>query len=242
MLAPKFPIKLLSIAANDRWPLRAVSLRLSVLGRLLLGGMVLVGLWSLATIPALAHHPLGGRLPANAFEGFLSGVAHPVIGLDHFAFVLAAGLIAATKRRGILIPVAFVLASLMGTGLHLMLWNLPAPELIVSASVLAFGAILAVGDKLNLAFVLGLGALAGVFHGYAYGEAIFGAEMSPLVAYLAGFAVIQLVISLLFFAIGCAVLKKVPERPTDRPALSLRFAGFTLAGVGLAFLSSVMLG
>ncbi|MEM8807243.1 MAG: HupE/UreJ family protein [Cyanobacteria bacterium P01_G01_bin.38] len=235
MLAPKFPFKLLSIL-GDRCS-RFDSLGLNYLGRLLLGLLALVGVLSLAT-PALAHHPLGGRLPANAFEGFLSGVAHPVIGLDHFAFVLAAGLIAATKRRGILIPVAFVLASLVGTGMHLMLWNLPAPEMIISASVLAFGAILALGDRLNLALVLSLGALAGIFHGYAYGEAIFGAEMSPLVAYLAGFATVQMAIALLFFAIGRSASKQAPSLPS----LDLRFAGFTLTGVGLAFLSSAMLG
>ena len=45
-------------------------------------------------VPALAHHPLDGRLPANLFEGLLSGFGHPVIGLDHLAFVLASGLIA----------------------------------------------------------------------------------------------------------------------------------------------------
>ncbi|NJN32344.1 MAG: hypothetical protein HC824_19395, partial [Synechococcales cyanobacterium RM1_1_8] len=34
--------------------------------------------------PALAHHPLGGRLPTNAFEGLMSGLAHPILGLDIF--------------------------------------------------------------------------------------------------------------------------------------------------------------
>jgi urease accessory protein len=32
---------------------------------------------------------------------------------------------------------------------------------------------------------------AGIFHGYAYGESIIGAETTPLVAYMAGFACIQ---------------------------------------------------
>ena len=43
----------------------------------------------MAPQPALAHHALGGRIPSNFFEGFLSGLAHPVIGLDHLAFVVA---------------------------------------------------------------------------------------------------------------------------------------------------------
>jgi len=34
-------------------------------------------------------------------------------------------------------------------------------------------------------------ALAGLLHGHAYAESIFGAEPAPLIAYLAGFSLIQ---------------------------------------------------
>ncbi len=198
--------------------------------------------------PALAHHPLGGRLPSSLFEGFLSGVGHPVIGLDHLAFVIAAGLVAATKPRGFLIPLAFVAASLLGTGLHLQLFSLPAPEIVISASVMLFGVILAMGQRLSLQTVVILGALAGTFHGYAYGEAIFGAETSPMVAYLAGFATVQLAIALLFFTAGRAVVKPLALKPSAlKPSVSaiplkLRLTGFTLAGIGIGFLSSAVLG
>lgn len=208
-------------------------------GRLLLGLSVLIGMLSLAA-PAFAHHPLDGRLPANFLEGLMSGVGHPVIGLDHLAFVIAAGLIAATRPKGVLIPVSFVLASLAGTGIHLMSFDLPAPEFVISASVLAFGAILAIGNRLSLTAVAMLAAVAGIFHGFAYGEGIFGAEPTPMVAYLIGFAVIQMAIALLFAAIGTSVAKRSTALPSLN--LNLRFAGFTLAGIGLAFLSSVVLG
>ena len=56
--------------------------------------------------PASAHHFMGGKVPSNFLTGFLSGLAHPVIGLDHFAFVVAVGLLAALLgRRGLVIPV-----------------------------------------------------------------------------------------------------------------------------------------
>ena len=205
------------------------------------GLIAAIAILSLAQ-PALAHHPLGGNLPANMFEGFLSGVGHPVIGLDHLAFVIAAGLIAATKPRGFLIPLAFVIASVVGTGLHLQLFSLPAPEIVISASVAIFGVILAMGQRLSLRIVVLLGALAGIFHGYAYGEAIFGAEASPMVAYLAGFATVQMAIALLFFTVGRSVVKSSVVKPSvSAVPLNLRFAGFTLAGVGMAFLSSAAL-
>jgi urease accessory protein len=34
-------------------------------------------------------------------------------------------------------------------------------------------------------------ALAGLFHGHAFAEAVIGAEATPIIAYLAGLAVIQ---------------------------------------------------
>ncbi|MEL6468868.1 MAG: HupE/UreJ family protein [Cyanobacteria bacterium J06623_4] len=206
-------------------------------GRAAMGLFVICGLLSLAR-PALAHHPLGGRLPTTAFEGFLSGVGHPVIGLDHLAFVIAAGLLAATRPKGLWIPVTFVVASLLGTGLHLQLIDLPAPEAVISASVLAFGCVLAVGKRLSLGSVLGLGVIAGLFHGYAYGEAVFGAEPTPLVAYLVGFATVQMAIAFIAFIVG----KNMGKTVAGLPSLHLRFAGFTLAGFGAAFLSGVFLG
>ncbi len=229
MLAPNFS-KVSSALAK---PLTAG------IGRALLGLLVLMGMLSIAA-PAFAHHPLDGRLPANVFEGLLSGVGHPVIGLDHLAFVIAAGLIAATRPKGVLIPIMFVLASLAGTVIHLMSFDLPAPEFVISASVLAFGAILAMGNRLNLLTVALLAMVAGIFHGFAYGEGIFGAEPTPMAAYLIGFTGIQMAIALLFSAIGSSVVKRSTALPSLN--LNLRFAGFTLAGVGLAFLSSVVLG
>ena len=65
--------------------------------------------------PASAHHPMGGRVPSNFFEGFMSGLAHPVIGLDHLAFIVAVGLFAAVKPQGFLIPLFFVLSAMLGT-------------------------------------------------------------------------------------------------------------------------------
>ena len=35
------------------------------------------------SLPAAAHHPMGGAMPATAMEGFLSGLGHPVIEPDH---------------------------------------------------------------------------------------------------------------------------------------------------------------
>ncbi|NER79990.1 MAG: urease accessory protein UreJ [Leptolyngbya sp. SIO1D8] len=207
------------------------SMRIGLLGLVVTAGLLL------AATPALAHHPFGGETPSNVVQGFLSGMGHPVIGLDHLAFVITAGLLAAVMGRGLSIPIAFVAASLAGTGIHLMKLNLPAPEFFISASVLLFGILLAMKQQPHTGIVVGLAALAGVFHGYAYGEAIVGADMAPLFAYLLGFASIQAGI-----AIAAYWLAQRLGAGNEPAALNLRFAGFTLAGVGAAFLSGVILG
>jgi urease accessory protein len=199
------------------------------------GLVAVVGLL-FTSAPALAHHPFGGETPTNAIEGFLSGLGHPVIGLDHLAFTIAAGLLAAVMGQAI-VPIAFVLASLGGTGVHLLGINLPAPEFCISASVLLFGSLLGMKQPPQAWVVVLLAAAAGLFHGYAYGEAVVGAEMAPLFAYLLGFAAIQMGIALASYGIARRL-----GYGSESGALNLRFAGFTLAGVGAAFLSGVVLG
>jgi urease accessory protein len=180
------------------------------------------------TSPVFAHHALGGRTPSNFWEGFLSGIAHPTIGFDHFAFVVAIGILAAVKPQGILIPLGFLLAAMGGTGLHLIGVSLPVVELMVSASILLFGALIVIKDNPKTLVVMALATLAGLVHGYAYGEAIFGASIVPVFSYLVGFTVMQMIIAYCSYAIAQKFLD----------AANLRSAGFLICGVGLAFMSS----
>lgn len=189
--------------------------------------------------PALAHHPNGGNIPSTFVEGFLSGLGHPIIGIDHLVFVIAIGLLAALSRQlGMIIPVAFAIATAIGTGIHLQSIDLPIVELIISASVLVMGIFLARKERANLALITVISAIAGIFHGYAYGESIVGAEAGALGAYLLGFCSIQLAIS----ATACYVGRQAIARAKIPTTLPLRFAGFAICGVGFSFLSSAILG
>jgi urease accessory protein len=186
---------------------------------------------SLLATPVLAHHPLGGRVPMNAWEGLMSGVAHPVIGLDHLAMVIAIGLFAGVRGQALVLPMAFSLAALLGTSAHLSSLPLPGVELLVSASVLLFGLLMAFQKRLELASLLALLGLAGLFHGYAYGEAIFGARSVAMVSYLVGFTAIQL-------AISCGAAQ-VAKAMMD--SAKLRSAGLLIAGVGTSLFASQLL-
>ncbi|MDM9385655.1 HupE/UreJ family protein [Chlorogloeopsis sp. ULAP01] len=206
-------------------------------GRLyiIIASVVCLGLLS-STDPVLAHHALSGKIPSNFFEGFISGLAHPVIGLDHFAFVVAIGLLSIGQQNSFLIPAAFVLTAMAGTGIHVLNYNLPFPEIIIACSVVAFGVMLLVSRKPNWLVLAGLGAIAGLFHGYAYGESIVGAQMTPLIAYLAGFSVIQYVVAIGALLIGSAVSNKFSG------IKMLRFAGLAIAAIGTVFLTTAITG
>ncbi|MEL7354304.1 MAG: HupE/UreJ family protein [Cyanobacteria bacterium P01_A01_bin.116] len=79
---------------------------------------------------------------------------------------------------------------------------------------------------------------AALFHGDAYGEAVLSAEITPLFSYLIGFAGIQLALGLFAWKFGSLWLKDTAIQGW----LRLRFIGFSVCGLGAAFLSGVVLG
>src|SRR5690606_17744592 len=99
---------------------------------------------------AHAHHAMGNALPTTAFEGLLSGLAHPVIGLDHFLFVLALGAVVYFFGQRMRNIGAFLATALIGTVLHVQQTALPGAELWVGASLLVLGlALLAAAPALK---------------------------------------------------------------------------------------------
>ncbi|ODR95753.1 urease accessory protein UreJ [Methyloceanibacter stevinii] len=183
----------------------------------------------LTAAPASAHHAMGGVLPSTFAQGFLSGLAHPVIGLDHLAFLIAVGVAVGVGGLNLGLPVLFVGASAIGVGIHVGGFQMPGAELIVALSVVIAGVVLAGGRALPLAAWTVLFGIAGLAHGYAYGESIFGAESTPLVAYLLGLVIIQSALS-----VGVAMLFRM--RSPSVSAIAPRLAGAVVVGIGLATL------
>jgi urease accessory protein len=181
-----------------------------------------------AADPTFAHHLMGGKIPATFGEGILSGLGHPVIGIDHFAAVVAVGCIAAAHRAGALLAIAFVVAMMCGVAVHLQAVTVPADEILVAVSVILLGAIVLSHRDLPLGGALALFVLVGLIHGYALGESIFGAERTPLAAYLIGLAGIQSAVALAAMTVARAIARK--------DEVKLRLVGAGIAGIGLAVL------
>lgn len=184
---------------------------------------------------AAAHHFMDGTTPATAAEGLLSGLAHPVIGLDHLLFLAAAATLLAAWRRTPRFALAalFVAGALAGTVAHLRGANLPLPESLVAVTLLGAAGALAFGRALPAVILAVALGLAGGLHGYAYAETVVGAEQTPLAAYLAGFTVVQLALLLGLAESVCAVAPRLGA--TLRPRVRAGAATLVALG-GLAFL------
>ena len=175
---------------------------------------------------AFAHHPMGGELPQNFLNGILSGIAHPIIGFDHLAFILTFGIITSYFKNKVILPLYFVTFSLMGTILSVNFLVVPFSELIISLSIIIAGLTSLYDKKINIYFPIILASGGGFFHGYAFGQSVVGIEASPLIAYLIGIALIGFV--LIF---GSSFLITKYYHLTLKP----RFVGAIFTGVGLTY-------
>jgi len=179
---------------------------------------------TLAPATAFAHGGTG-----DAY-GFLHGFMHPVGGLDHVLAMVAVGLFAALLggRALWLVPAAFV--AMMGAGGLLGIGGveLPFVEFGIAASVIVFGAAVALRSAAPIAIAIGLAGVFAVFHGHAH-----GAEM-PAGASGLGYAFGFMLATALLHAAGIG-LALASGRLTARSGLLARAAGgiVALAGVGM---------
>jgi len=191
--------------------------------------LALVGAGLFATADsASAHHLMGGKTPSSFADGILSGVGHPIIGPDHLAFLIALGIAVGVARLSFVNLFLFLVAMTCGVAAHVAAVNIPAAELIVALSVLVAGILLVVDRRISAGWWMGLFVIAGFFHGYAYGESIYGAEPTPLVAYLVGLVVVQTVLT-----VGVAFLTRAIWTLSG---IAPRLAGAAICGVGFTVL------
>jgi urease accessory protein len=177
---------------------------------------------------ASAHHLMGGKTPSTFVDGILSGVGHPIIGPDHLAFLVALGIAVGVGRLSLLTPFLFLFAMACGVAAHVAAINIPLAELIVAVSVLAAGVLIALDWSIPPGAWSALFGIAGFFHGYAYGESIYGAEPTPLAAYLVGLVAVQTVL-----VVGIALASRALWTASR---IGPRLAGAAICGVGFTVL------
>ncbi len=185
--------------------------------------------------PAFVHHGMGGETPTTILQGLLSGLAHPVIGVDHLLFLIVSGVLVwmldSDSRYG---AVAFlVTGQLLGTSIHLFAISLPIVEAVIALSVVVGGGLLLARRRPSARQLAMLLVGAGTFHGYAFAESIVGAETTPLAAYLVGLALIQALVLVGIFP----ALETVGRRGAPLVARGQRLTGGIAVAGGMLFLT-----
>lgn len=178
---------------------------------------------AMLAMPAVAHVQQGQA------AGFVSGLLHPVSGLDHVLAMVAVGLWGAQLGMPAiwLLPVTFPLVMALGGFLGLVGVPLPGVEIGVAASGFLLGASVATQWRPPLWLAATIIGVFAVFHGHAHGTELPPGESGLL--YSVGFVV----------ATGClhaagVLIGLVHRWPWGRTAL--RAAGSGIAGAGLLFL------
>ncbi len=192
----------------------------------------LVAVFSSVAGPALAHHVMDNKMPVSFTDGLLSGLGHPIIGLDHLAAVIAVGCLAAGQRHGALLAIGYVVAMTIGAAAHIGEATVAGAEIFVALSVVALGLVLLRARSLRTDIAFALFAFAGLVNGYALGESIAGAQPAPVYAYFIGLALIQSAIAL----VAMQGTRMLAARTTLQPAV-IRVLGVAVIAVGLGVLA-----
>ncbi|MEH2032422.1 MAG: HupE/UreJ family protein [Nostoc sp.] len=180
---------------------------------------------------------------SNGWEGFLWGLADPVISLNCLVGIVAIGLLSSVFIRGAAIAGCFIFATVLGIVIHLLQLNLPGIEIAFAESVgaaiaistIVLGTMLIVPNQPNLMVLALVGISAGLFQGYADAESMIGVGIIPVIAYILGITLTLFAVAMSAREIGVAMGMGEINRTLP---WKMSIAGFALCAIGIVFLSN----
>ena len=144
----------------------------------------------LLAFPSLAHHPWEGEIKTFGFsQGLLSGLAHPILGVDHLLFLLSIGLVGGLCSKQ-WVPL-LLLCGTLGSFLSQITPSVNGQEVLMGLSLVA-SALVSLGHLRSVWMIPLITS-----HGYVLGQTMIGAEPAPLAAYLIGLLIAETFIVLL---------------------------------------------
>jgi urease accessory protein len=156
-----------------------------MIGRRLALASGAVTLLMLVAPGGLAH----AHVQTGEASGFLTGVGHPVSGLDHVVAMTAVGLWGAQLGAPALwlLPVTFPMMMALGGLVGLLGVALPGLEVGIAASAVVLGLVVMFALRPPLAVAVALVAVFAIFHGHAHGTELPPGQSALL--YSMGFVV-----------------------------------------------------
>jgi urease accessory protein len=164
---------------------------------------------------------------------FLSGLKHPISGLDHVVAMIAVGLWGAQLGAPAIwvLPVAFPMVMAFGGMLGLLGVPLPGMEIGIAASAILLGAAVMMELRPPLALAAAVVGFFAIFHGYAHGSELPAGESGLL--YSIGFVMATGCLHAAGISIGLAHRWNWGQR-------ALRVVGAAIALAGIFFMWKVL--
>ena len=183
----------------------------------------------LALLLLLAATPAWAHVQQGQAAGFLTGVRHPISGLDHVLAMISVGLWGAQLGPPAiwLLPVTFPMVMAFGGFLGLVGIPLPGVEVGIALSAIVLGLMVAREARPPLWLAAALVGFFAIFHGHAHGTELPAGQSGLL--YSIGFVL----------ATGCLHGVGIAISLVHRwgwGRLALRVAGAAVAVAGLTFL------
>jgi urease accessory protein len=177
----------------------------------------------LLALPAWAHEQAGQA------GGFVTGMLHPVSGLDHVLAMVAVGLWGAQLGAPAiwLLPVTFPLVMAFGGFLGLLGVPLPGVEVGIALSAILLGTMVATQSRPPLWLAAAVVGFFAVFHGHAHGTELPAGQSG--LAYSIGFVIMTGALHATGIAIGLI-------HRWRKGRIVLRGAGAVVGAAGVFFL------
>ena len=146
-------------------------------------------LWLAFLFALLWPDTASAHIESGEAGGFLSGVSHPISGLDHVLAMVAVGLWGAQLGRPAvwMLPVAFPMMMAFGGMLGLIGIPVPGVEIGIAVSGVVLGAMVLGEVKTPLTASIILVAVFAIFHGHAHGTELSEGQNAML--YSLGFVI-----------------------------------------------------
>ena len=140
-------------------------------------------------VALLACGAAGAHQESGQAAGLLSGLAHPVSGLDHVLAMVAVGLWGAVLGPPAIwvLPVAFPVVMALGGLMGLVGIPVPGVEIGIAVSAIVLGAMVLAEVRPPLWLAAGVVAFFAIFHGHAHGREL--PEGASALLYSFGFVV-----------------------------------------------------
>jgi len=190
-----------------------------------LAALLTLSVTMLAYIPTAGAHNIGAE-----GAGFITGLAHPFMGLDHLLAMIAVGIWAAQRGGSAVwrLPLSFIVVMAVAALISACGFNIPALEPLITGSVVLLGLMVVFAIRLPINLSMLLVGLFAVVHGYAHGLEI--PQASSAILYGSGFVLATTLLHLIGIGLGKVAYRK---------HLLSRLSGSIIAIAGLYLATAV---